>query len=319
MEKNNTLSLLNESIQTLSQKKDIASGIMVAQAFLEYMGVLGLQSYEDIVLTSLSLPNAERFDTWFQPHPHFKSSRSCFALNDRNQSSLEAKFYALSKKSRLFISGAVHFTDNFEDALFTRQDPQSKVGIDFFLSPEKDSLIIALSNNKMLRVVEIKDRLTNTQAEIFLKWEGVAGLSDRESIHSILWESFKLKSLNEKFYMGIATSFKDLVSFLEEKKKSPQDARIFANRLHGRLLFCWFLRKKHFINEHLGYFDTHLEKTDTEYYKHHLEILFFETLNQKQERDTYTPYLNGGLFDPQETDWRGEVSFPQGFFKRLYD
>jgi methylase of polypeptide subunit release factors len=181
-----------------------------------------------------------------------------------------------------------------------------------------------VSNNKSLRVVELKDRLTNTQRDIFTKWSGVASL-EREQLHLTIWESFKLKSINEAFYKGIANSFKELVSHLEAAGKSANEARHFANRLHGRLLFCWFLDKKGFINREVGYFN--IDHTDaTQYYKDKLELLFFDTLNTPQperERshpDQKTPYLNGGLFEAQPDDWRGSnVPFPAGFFVRLYE
>lgn len=326
---NNTVTSIDSTLSKLASDKTIETALVLATQILEHTGVAGLKSNDPssadyVLLTALALPNAERYDHWFQAHPKFKSNRACFALNDRKLSVVEAKFYALKKKSKLYISGAAHFTPNFEDALFTRQDPNSKVGIDFFLPPTNDSLLVVLSNNKSLRVVELKDRLTNTQKDIFAKWANAAML-EREQLHLTIWDSFKLKSINEAFYKGIANSFKDLVSHLEAAGKSSNEARHFANRLHGRLLFCWFLDKKGFINRDVAYFNT--THTDaTEYYKDKLELLFFDTLNTPQperERphpDLKTPYLNGGLFEAQPDDWRGtNVPFPQGFFVRLYE
>jgi Eco57I restriction-modification methylase/TaqI-like C-terminal specificity domain len=321
---NNTVQKINNALATLSEERDIASGVAVANALLEHAGISVKDNVEEVLLTALKLPNAERYDHWFQSHPKFKSNRACFAINNIKTSTLEAKLYALKKKSRLNISGAVHFTPNFEDALFTRQDPNAKVGIDFFMPPDNDAVMLVVSNNKSLRVVELKDRLTNTQIDIFAKWSNVAAL-DREQLHLTIWESFKLKSINEAFYKGIANSFKDLVSHLESQGKDSNEARHFANRLHGRLLFCWFLDKKGFINHDPNYFNlTHTDAST--YYKEKLELLFFDTLNtpqgdrEKSHPDQKTPYLNGGLFEAQPDDWRDEVlSFPAGFFVRLYE
>ncbi len=321
---NNVVLKINTALATLSKERDIASGVAVANALLEHAGISVQENVEEVLLTALKLPNAERYDHWFQAHPKFKSNRACFAINDIKTSALEAKLYGLKKKSRLNISGAVHFTPNFEDALFTRQDPNAKVGIDFFLPPDNDAMILVVSNNKSLRVVELKDRLTNTQIDIFAKWSNVATLP-REQLHLTIWESFKLKSINEAFYKGIANSFNDLVSHLESRGKDANEARHFANRLHGRLLFCWFLDKKGFINRDTDYFNlTHTDAST--YYKEKLELLFFDTLNtpqgdrEKSHPDQKTPYLNGGLFEAQPDDWREEnLSFPVGFFVRLYE
>ncbi|USN88842.1 MAG: Eco57I restriction-modification methylase domain-containing protein [Candidatus Nomurabacteria bacterium] len=326
---NNTFEKIDAALSKLSSERTIEAGLGVAREVLMLADVNGVKtddpsSSDYVLLTALKLPNAERYDHWFQAHPKFKSNRACFALNDTKEGPLEAKLYALKKKSKLYVSGAVHFTPNYEDALFTRQDPASKIGVDFFLTPENDALLIVLSNNKSLRIVELKDQLSNTQKDIFSKWEGVANLG-REALHLTIWDSFKLKSINEAFYKGIANSFKHLVSHLEEGGKSSDEARHFANRLHGRLLFCWFLDKKGFISRDVNYFDT--THTDaSSYYKEKLELLFFGVLNTPQndrERphpDLKTPYLNGGLFEDRPDDWRGsDIPFPKGFFVNLYE
>lgn len=322
-----TIEKLNTALDELENKRDIRGGIETAQILLGHLGIHGQIKTDETIMSYLKLPNAERYDTWFQTHPHFPSSRACFKLNDPSEGLVEAKLYALNKKSKLFISGSVHFSPNYEDAEFTRNNPKMKIGIDFFLTPDNSSLLVVLSKDKFLRVVELKGKLTNTQVEIFSQWEDAATLSKKETIHTLLWDSFKLKSINKKFYTGIANSFKDLVSHLEENGKNSNDARIFANRLHGRLLFCWFLDKKDFINKEMKYFDLEGLASD-EYYTNKLEPLFFDTLNteqgderkQKNNFDQKTPYLNGGLFEDQDTDWREEGrSFPAGFFTRLYD
>ena len=127
------LQQLNTALAQLTEKQDIKSGIMVAQTLLSYMGAKGIVTSEETLMTYLRLPNTERYDHWFQNHPHFPSSRASFALNDPRESSLEAKLYALKKKSKLFISGAVHFTPNYEDAEFTRQNPKMKVLVKLLL------------------------------------------------------------------------------------------------------------------------------------------------------------------------------------------
>jgi hypothetical protein len=326
MENKEFIKKANDQLQVMQDEKSISAGIELANIFLEYLGVSGKTNSEDILLSSLELPNAERYDTWFQEHPHFKSTRACFRMNEKENALLETKLYALNKRSRTYISGAVHFTPNFEDADYTRQGEQYKVAIDFFLTPENDALIIALSNRKQLRVVEVGGELSNTQVEIFKLWENVAREArERQAIHQTLWDSFELKSVNKSFYKGIADHFTELVQYLvDEAGKEEEEAKLFTGRLHGRLLFCWFLKKKNFISNNHGYFDP-TDKDTVVYYRNHLEPLFFEILNtpieERKVKDDRTPYLNGGLFEEQQTDWRGdkELSFPQGYFVRLFN
>ncbi len=334
---------INNALKELHDTKNISSALLVCNTLLEYMGI-ETKSVEDIELSKLKLPNAERYDRWFDNHPHFRGDRACFDIAPQ-ASLLEAKFFALQKRSKLFIAGAVSFTPNFEDRDYTRNDPDMKVGIDFFLTPEKDSIIVVLSNKGNLRLVELTGRLTNTQIDIFSLWHNVAEIADKNIFHATLWESFKLSSLNKKFYEGIANSFLSLTQHLQDNKVEEQLSNQFANRLHGRLLFLWFLRKKNIIDESRQYFAIE-GQNDTDYYHEKLAYLFFDVLNtdiidrdkvQKEKNtlfgkekgdqglfavDSTTPYLNGGLFD-QNSDgeyWNtNKPTFPAGFFRALYD
>ena len=312
---------INNALKELHDTKSISSALLVCNTLLEYMGI-ETKPVEDIELSKLKLPNAERYDRWFDAHPHFRGDRACFDIIPQT-SLLEAKFFALQKRSKLFIAGAVSFTPNFEDRDYTRNDPDMKVGVDFFLTPEKDSVVVVLSNKGSLRLVELSGRLTNTQIDIFSLWHNVAEITDKNIFHTTIWESFKLSSLNKKFYEGIANSFLSLTQHLQNNDVEEQLSNQFANRLHGRLLFLWFLRKKNIINESKEYF-TLGDNTDTEYYTNKLSTLFFNVLNNEDHKDfdPITPYLNGGLFD-QNSDgeyWStNKPTFPRGFFRTLYD
>lgn len=318
---NNYRDKINNSLKELSTTKNISSALLVCNTLLEYMGIQ-TKSIEDIELSKLKLPNSERYDRWFDAHPHFRGDRASFELTSK-ESNLEAKFYSLQKKSKLFIAGAVSFTPNFEDRDYTRTDPNMKVGIDFFFTPEKDTVIVVLSNKGNLRLVDLSGRLTNTQNEIFDIWHDIGHIEDKNILHTTIWESFKLSSLNKKFYEGISNSFTSLTQHLQANDIEEQIANQFANRLHGRLLFLWFLRKKNIINEEKNYFALN-SQNDNDYYQETLSQLFFNVLNNEdhKEFDPITPYLNGGLFD-QDADgeyWKtNKPTFPTGFFQTLYD
>lgn len=335
---------VNELLAKLEDNPTVDMGIELANQIVLLFGGVSTKSVEDVFESSLELPNAERYDSWFQPHPIFKSDRACFDLADSPL--LQAKFYWLKKRSRQIIAGGVHFTPNYEDEEFTHNE-RYKVGLDFFLSPNGKSLQVVLSNHGNLRIVELSGRLNNTQKEIFEKWIGAGSLKSQEALHTTLWESFKLKSVNQKFYDGVSNSFTELLQHLKSIDKDEEEAKLFASRLLGRLLFCWFLRKKGIIDESIGYFNAH--GTDaTAYYKQSLERLFFLTLNTpiderdeltKQHQkalfpellvddqpslfktDQKTPYLNGGLFEPHDNDWYKDdsLTLPEGFFTNLYD
>lgn len=115
----------------------------------------------------------------------------------------------------------------------------------------------------------------------------------------------------------MAQSFTDLIQHLERSGRNHEESKLFASRLHGRLLFVWFLRKKHIISNRFDYFTTE-DLSSTEYYITRLSPLFFECLNtpttERSSLDHDTPYLNGGLFDPRTDgyDWSAStVTFPE--------
>jgi len=336
---NNTNALLEK----LDTGPSVNTAIDLANEILSLLGDGNKKTAEEAFEASLELPNAERYDSWFQPHPIFKSDRACFDLSDSDL--FQAKFYWLKKHSRQIIAGGVHFTANFEDEDFTHNE-RYKVGIDFFLSPSGKSLQVVLSNRGNLRIVELNKRLNSTQLDIFTKWIDAGKLNTQEALHTTLWESFRLKSVNQKFYDGVSNSFNELLQHLKSIDKDDEEAKLFASRLLGRLLFCWFLRKKGIIDESIGYFNAK-DMHATDYYRANLERLFFLTLNtpvdernelQKQHQrqlfpdlleekqsslfrvDQKTPYLNGGLFEPHANDWFNDKSLtlPEGYFTNLF-
>jgi adenine-specific DNA-methyltransferase len=143
---------------------------------------------------------------------------------------------------------------------------------------------------------------------------------------------FSVEVVNKDFYQQIAILYTKLIGGergLGIKKKVypgllklPSTAQYsekmqrFAVRLIGRIVFCWFLREKKsekgtpLISSKLLSFEAVQKKSD--YYHSILEPIFFETLNRPTEnrKDRFQegpfnkiPYLNGGLFSPDNEDY----------------
>ena len=286
----------------------------------------------DQVIPVSSFPN-QRVESWFEKHPYLSGERAAFFLFRSPDAPFECKFYWLNKSSsKSRVTAGVMLTPNWEDSSLTKF-PTYRVGIDFFLTAQARSLLVVISNEGKLRVLELERTLTNTQIEIIKNIQGILGHSINESsepqahIHKTLWDAFALKQVNKRFYEGISEHFHILSQYIEKKLcKSEKDSKLFANRLIGRLLFIWFLRKKGFINESMDYFST-AEKSSSQYYEEKLKPLFFETLNKPIElrnkvcgkKDLSTPFLNGGLFDPHPNDWIDEpIDFPNDWFNSLF-
>lgn len=273
--------------------------------------------------------------TWFHEHPESNSARVALQHFRAEDCAVESKFFWFSESAtKQKISASTEFTSNWEDSDLTRK-PNNKVGIDFFLTDDANSLLLVLSNRQKHRVMELHGHLSNTQKQIFeYNLNGAAsydGIKDeikqefepQRTIHQTLWNALQLKEVNKQFYTIVAKFFDDLVKELSKQGKNAEDAKQFSARLLGRLLFIWFLRKMSIIYEEYGYFDMH-RLSATDYYDEKIKLLFFNTLNtdisDRNHMDYQTPYLNGGLFEPKDTDFSDEkIIFPKDFFKDLFD
>ena len=272
--------------------------------------------------------------TWFHEHPESSSARVALQHFRAEDCAIESKFFWFSESaSKQKISASTEFTSNWEDSDLTRK-PNNKVGIDFFLTDDANSLLIVLSNRQKHRVMELHGHLSNTQKQIFeynlngaASYDGIKNgvrqeFEPQRIIHQTLWNALQLKEVNKQFYAIVAKFFDDLVKELIKQGKSPEDAKQFSSRLLGRMLFVWFLRKMEIIHEEFGYFEMEgLSATD--YYEEKIKLLFFSTLNtdisDRSHQDYLTPYLNGGLFEPKENDFANEkMKFPEDYFKNLF-
>ncbi|GAB6391497.1 MAG: Eco57I restriction-modification methylase domain-containing protein [Treponematales bacterium] len=327
------------------QRAALDKAILLANEALRIMGAPADALCEgedalDRVIPASAFPN-QKAETWFEKHPYMGGERVAITLFDDKNAAYESKFYALgSSATKARISAGVMLTPNWEDSDLTAKSAY-KVGVDFFLPPRAASLLMVISRRGNLRVMELGERLTNTQHDIFKQIANVFAEAKQEAIHARLWNALELRELNEKFYCGIAEHFESLVKHLEKHGKESEDSKQFTARLLGRVLFVWFLRKKGMIAADSGYFDageTGNDDNDIDagaYYTARLEPLFFSRLNTPiqarsavralhatpQQIDRTTPCLNGGLFYDKPNDWlrrEGDIPFPPDWFRSLY-
>ena len=260
--------------------------------------------------------------SWFTDDTIIKDRKATYKIHSENSINIDFKLYCVNSLNKRIISWSQALTPNFEDEPF---NTQFAVGIDFIVPKSYDRVIIVLSNNYAIRTLELSGNLTPTFEEIFSKWASLSDFTNKRLLHTVLWESFDLHPINKEFYEGISERFIALRQYLVDQKIfDDKHASQFSNRLIGRLVFCWFMRKKNYISEDFGYFDSSLFEDDTRYYKEKLEKLFFEVLNkpllERRVEDTNTPYLNGGLFEEKSDDLVQDkaLTFPKNYFDDFY-
>jgi hypothetical protein len=143
-----------------------------------------------------------------------------------------------------------------------------------------------------------------------------------------LWSSFNLSVVNKKFYDDIKTSFDSMVNEVLSKSfiKDIEIKKHFTIRLIGRIIFCWFLKELGVISKDV--LSSSATTGYTNYYRELLEKLFFDIFNTREgnrkgnlpETINKYPYLNGGLFEAQEDDFKGnfQLFIPNDWFFSLF-
>ena len=144
---------------------------------------------------------------------------------------------------------------------------------------------------------------------------------------------FDVEIVTKEFFKSYKQLFENLQEFLSKDhaftgfaEKNAIDIDVFAKKILGQIVFCYFLQKKGWLGASKG---EDINKGDKDFmrslfnksindcknfYNHCLEHLFYGSLNKAPEEkgDFYrdylgcqVPFLNGGLFEPLENyDWK---------------
>jgi hypothetical protein len=318
-----TIQEIQNELDSLSEKKSLAQAQRVILSVIRLLDdSISLDDNKMIELFNVDNQKISANANWFYEDSVMVDRRATYKIHAQNNLNLDFKLYGLTKPSKRTISWIQALIPNFEDEPF---NSKYNIGIDFVVPKSADKVIIVLSNSYVIRTLELKGTLTATFQEILSKWANISDFSNKKEVHSILWESFDLQPLNKKFYAGISERFITLRQYLtKENILDDKHASLFANRLLGRVIFCWFLDKKGIINPEKKYFDSESFESDSDYYKKNLENLFFGVLNtpipDREYKDDVTPFLNGGLFEARDSDLYkdNKLSFPKNYFDDLF-
>ncbi len=145
------------------------------------------------------------------------------------------------------------------------------------------------------------------------------GLS-AEQLYQTQCEAFNVERLTDTFYREYTRRFRAAQQRIKQENlaiaafSDPTRLHTFTQRLFGRLMFLYFLQKKGALNGDHQFIKSWYEEAvrqEENFYRGVLEPLFFDTLNrprpEAQSRFGRVPYLNGGLFAPDEDDHVGTV------------
>lgn len=186
----------------------------------------------------------------------------------------------------------------------------------------------------------------NANAEVvYQKVDGITFDFDEQTnivdLRSKVQAAFAVNSekITKDFYAGFKKQHKAFAEFITGiddyvETKDNRNKQWYASVMLNRLMFCYFIQKKGFLNLDVDYLRNKLnyvranegEDKFYNFYRSFLRSLFHDGLNTpKHTRDFETvfgkiPYLNGGMFDEHqlEADY-ADIDIPDEAFIGLFD
>lgn len=268
----------------------------------------------------------------FEDHPNFASQKDIrtIVLKKGNTSQLLILFARL-KDEKLSKTNIEKVTKKFIGG-----SAAERFVVWFFGNPSDTVFKVVLSGKEGKKIVlktlpfeidkpyyktydfildEVHKKVTNLFIEPNALWQA-------------LWKSFDISVVNKSFYLDIKTSFDDLLNdqVFKGSIRIEEARKQFVVRLLGRIIFCWFLKKKEIISDEA--LSSNVVTNYTYYYSELLEPLFFGVFNTpKNERVNIPPiikdypFLNGGLFEDHlgdYGDYKGNVFINNQWFNYLF-
>lgn len=196
------------------------------------------------------------------------------------------------------------------DIVLVEYDSLDKAG---FLFEKMEALSFTLEDNPT-----ILDIIAKVQA---------AFLINSEKITKDFYAGFKKEHSNfAKFISGIDDHIDD---------KQNKNKQWYASVMLNRLMFCYFIQKKGFLDGDVDYLRNKLEWTRQQdgenrffnkFYKGFLVNLFHDGLNAPKHSQAFEvvygriPYLNGGMFDMHQIEQQyADLDIADGAFISLFD
>ncbi len=142
----------------------------------------------------------------------------------------------------------------------------------------------------------------------------------KAAVHSAF--SVNSEKITKDFYAGFRKEHKAFAKFItgiddELSEKDNRNKQWYASMMLNRLMFCYFIQKKGFLNGNVNYLRDKLDwcrkergedRFFTTFYRGFLTRLFSDGLNKPhhdwefQQQFGRIPYLNGGMFDSHKIE-----------------
>jgi len=178
------------------------------------------------------------------------------------------------------------------------------------------NLFFSLDEEDRITIVDVKERISANFA------------SNTEKVTKKFYTEFKKQH-------GV---FLDFIKGIDDHLKSKENTnkQWYASLMLNRLMFCYFIQKKGFLDQDIHYLRNKLqscrERTGDghflSFYRHFLLELFHDGLGKPEHRRSgeapvpigQIPYLNGGLFDVHDLEKQFDnIRIPDEAFEKIFD
>jgi len=168
------------------------------------------------------------------------------------------------------------------------------------------NLLFTLDEEEQITIVDVKQRISENFAK------------NTDKVTKKFYTEFKKQH----------TVFLDFIQGIDDHigDKENTNKQWYASLMLNRLMFCYFIQKKGFLNQDFNYLQNKLkessEKTGKDnfysFYRSFLLELFHDGLGKPIDLGKI-PYLNGGLFDVHELEKQfAEINISDDAFSKLF-
>lgn len=200
--------------------------------------------------------------------------------------------------------------------------------------------LVVRQTGKPAKVTETRYHISQDPELLFQRAAGIFFEMDEEENITIVDVTKRVadnfhqnnEKVTKQFYESFKKQHTSFLSFIKGID-GKADKDWYASLMLNRLMFCYFIQKKGFLDNDKNYLRHKLnlckEKKGKDkfysFYRSFLLVLFHEGLNEPAQKEKIKieigkiPYLNGGLFDEHELEKSYEIDIDDKAFERIFD
>lgn len=200
--------------------------------------------------------------------------------------------------------------------------------------------LVVRQTGKPTKVSETRYHITQDPELLYQRAAGIFFEMDEEEKITIVDVTNRIKEnfhqnnerVTKQFYERFKKEHTSFLAFIKGID-SAANKDWYASLMLNRLMFCYFIQKKGFLDKNKNYLREKLKVCQEKkgkgkfysFYRSFLLVLFHEGLNEPLQKKVIKdeigkiPYLNGGLFDEHELEKSFEIDIDDKAFERIFD